>query len=303
MKRLAALALPLALASCTAATPPAEDLADRRVRVTTTVNMLTDVVREVGGDRVTVTGLMEPGVDPHYYKASAGDVRTLANADVSFYVGLHLEGKMSEILERMDRYHPTFAVGEAIPKNRLHRVDGGVDPHVWFDVSLWQYTVGAVRDGLTKIDPTSASYYANNATRYLAELTELDAWVKTELGRVPKARRVLISAHDAFGYFGKRYDVEVRGLQGISTVAEAGTRDVRGLADFIARRRIGAIFVESSVPKRNVEAVREAVLARGYDVRIGGELFTDSAGPAGTPEGTYVGMIRHNVELLVKALK
>ncbi|PYE53618.1 metal ABC transporter solute-binding protein, Zn/Mn family [Deinococcus yavapaiensis] len=300
MKRTLLL-LPL-LTGC-AATVAEEDLSQRRMRVTTTVNMLTDVVRQVGGKRVTVTGLMEPGVDPHYYKASAGDVRTLAKADVTFYVGLHLEGKMSEILERMDRFHPTFAVGEAIPTNRLHRVASGVDPHVWFDVSLWKYTVGAVRAGLTKMDPASASYYANNARRYLAELSRLDTWVESELGRIPKARRVLISAHDAFGYFGERYDVEVRGLQGISTVAEAGTHDVRGLAAFIAEREIGAIFVESSVPRRNVEAVRQAVLARGHDVEIGGELFTDSAGAEGTPEGTYVGMIRHNVELLVKALR
>lgn len=283
----------------------AAELARREVRVTTTANMITDLVRQVGGDRVRVTGLMGPGVDPHLYKASAGDVRRLTTADITFYGGLHLEGKMSDILEKLERFHPSHAVTEAIPKSRLHREGEGenYDPHVWFDVTLWKSAATVVRDRLSEIDPAHANVYEANAARYLRELDDLDRWIKTRLAAVAPEQRVMITAHDAFGYFGARYGVEVRGLQGLSTTAEAGTRDVRGLADFIAERRIKAVFVESSVPRRTIEAVQAAVRARGHDLALGGELYSDAAGAEGTPEGTYVGMIRHNIDTIVEALK
>ncbi|WP_084474504.1 metal ABC transporter solute-binding protein, Zn/Mn family [Deinococcus pimensis] len=280
------------------------DLKDRPIRVTTTVNMITDLVRQVGGDRVEVSGLMGPGVDPHLYKASAGDVRRLANADVTFYGGLHLEGKMTDVLEKLGRFHPSHAVTERIPERRLRDVGEGThDPHVWFDVTLWKSAATVVRDRLADLDPTHANVYRANADRYLRELDDLDRWITRRVNDVPRERRVMITAHDAFGYFGDRYGVEVRGLQGLSTTAEAGTRDVRALADFIARRRIRAVFVESSVPRRTVEAVQAAVRSRGHDLDVGGELYSDSAGAEGTPEGTYVGMVRHNVNTLVEALK
>jgi len=306
---LTALAVTLALTACRPT--PNDTLAptgahNRKLRVTTTINILTDLAQQIGGQHVDVTGLMGPGVDPHLYKASAGDVRKLANADITFYVGLHLEGKMVDILEKLERFHPSHAVTTAIPDQDFLRPDpnsDSPDPHVWFDVRLWKTSVTVVRDALTKADPQHAADYANNARAYLKELDELDAWVSAQIRSVPPEQRVLITAHDAFGYFGERYGIRVRGLQGISTTAEAGTRDVRQLADFIAERRIRAIFVESSIPRRTVEAVQAAVRARGWNVRIGGELFADSAGEAGTPEGTYIGMMRHNVHTIVTALR
>lgn len=278
---------------------------DRPVRVVTTTNFITDLAQQVGGGRVQVTGLMGPGVDPHLYKASAGDVRRLAQADVVFYGGLDLEGKMVELLERNPKAIP---VTLRIPKERLLKPAATlpssmrVDPHVWFDVSLWKLTVNVVRDALSKLDPAGASSYAANAASYSQRLDQLDTFAERELSRVPPAQRVLITAHDAFSYFGRRYKVEVRGLQGVSTVAEAGTRDIQELAEFIVRRKIPAIFVETSVPQRTIEAVVAAVKARGFNVKIGGSLFSDSAGSPGTPQGTYVGMVEHNVRTIVAAL-
>ncbi len=279
--------------------------AEDEIRVVTTVGMLTDVVEQVGGDRVRVEGLMGPGVDPHLYKASEGDVRRLERADAIFFVGLHLEAKMADVLERIGDRRLSRACGEGIPETELRRpaaFDGQFDPHVWFDVALWRGCVEEVRDRLAEADPAHAASYRANAERYLAELAALDAEVRRTTATVPRERRVLVTAHDAFGYFGRAYGFEVVGLQGISTAAEAGARDVDELAAFIATRRIPAIFVESSVAPRTIEAVREAVRARGFDVEIGGALFADAMGSAGTPEGTYVGMVRHNVRTIVSAL-
>lgn len=277
----------------------------RPVRVVTTTNFVTDLVQQVGGERVRVTGLMGPGVDPHLYKASAGDVRRLAEADIVFYCGLHLEGKMVELFQRMPK---AFAVTDTVPREQLLTVEGrgggqvAYDPHVWFDVSLWAHTVEAVQRGLSLVDPQGADCYAAQASRYQARLGELDTWVAQEIQRIPAARRVMVTAHDAFAYFGRRYGLEVHGLQGVSTAAEAGAHDVRQLADFLAQRGIPAIFVESSVPRRAVEAVVAAVRARGGQLTVGGELFSDAAGSPGTPEGTYTGMVEHNVRTLVLAL-
>ncbi|HWG84241.1 MAG TPA: zinc ABC transporter substrate-binding protein [Deinococcales bacterium] len=289
-----------------AATLKPLDLRDGRpLNVVTTVNMVSDLVRNVGGDRVRVTELMGPGVDPHLYKASAGDVRKLAFADAVFYAGLHLEGKMVELLEKMQR---AVAVTDTIPRSSLLRPDGALggtyayDPHVWFDVTLWSKTVEAVRRALGQLDPGGRATYDRNAASYRERLATLDAFVKRELARIPRPQRVLVTAHDAFAYFGRRYGVEVRGLQGLSTSAEAGTRDVRALVDFVVERRIRAIFVESSVPRRTLEAVAAAARSRGHALVIGGELFSDAAGEPGTVEGTYVGMIEHNVKTIVAGL-
>jgi manganese/zinc/iron transport system substrate-binding protein len=279
--------------------------AEDEIRVVTTVGMLTDVVEQIGGDRVRVEGLMGPGVDPHLYKASEGDVRRLERADAIFFVGLHLEAKMADVLERIGDRRLSRACGEGIPETELRRpaaFDGQFDPHVWFDVALWRGCVEEVRDRLAEADPAHAAGYRANAERYLAELTALDEEVRRTTATVPRERRVLVTAHDAFGYFGRAYGFEVVGLQGISTAAEAGAKDVDELATFIATRRIPAIFVESSVAPRTIEAVREAVRARGFDVEIGGALYADAMGSAGTPEGTYVGMVRHNVRTIVAAL-
>ncbi|MFN2164768.1 MAG: metal ABC transporter solute-binding protein, Zn/Mn family [Anaerolineae bacterium] len=303
---LAVLLLSVLLAACGSSVgQPGGDLSERQVRVVTTIGMITDVVQEVGGERVSVTGLMGPGVDPHLYKASEGDVGRLFEADVIFYSGLHLEAKMGEVLEKMGGWTRTVAVTSGIDEALLlspPEFEGAHDPHVWFDVTLWMQAVETIRDTFVEVDPGSADLYRTNAQRYLAQLEELQRYVQEQTARVPRAQRVLITAHDAFNYFGRAYGFEVRGLQGISTATEAGTGDVQSLADFIAENRIPAIFVESSVPVRNIEAVQAAVQARGFQVGIGGELFSDAMGDWGTEEGTYIGMVRHNVDTIVGAL-
>ncbi|MBI2862313.1 MAG: zinc ABC transporter substrate-binding protein [Chloroflexi bacterium] len=281
------------------------DLSQRSIRVVTTTSMITDIAKIVGGERVSVTGLMGPGIDPHLYKASEGDVTRLAEADVVFYNGLHLEARMSSVFERMQSRIKTVAVTDGIDRTLLlapPEFKGAYDPHVWFDVTLWMKAVERVQDTLTEIDPDNAELYQGNAQRYLTELAGLHDYAKAQAEKVLASQRVLITAHDAFNYFGRAYGFEVRGLQGISTVAEAGTADVQALAQFITERTIPAIFVESSVPPRNIEAVQEAVRARGLTVKIGGQLFSDAMGNPGTQEGTYVGMVRHNIDTIVTAL-
>ncbi len=281
------------------------DLSGRQIRVVTTTGMITDIAQIVGGERVQVNGLMGPGVDPHLYKASEGDVILLAEADLIFYNGLHLEAKMAEVFEKMQGRVRTAAVTEGIDHDLLlspPEFEGAYDPHVWFDVTLWMKAVELVRDTLAELDPQNARIYQTNAENYLKELAELHDYVKAQAEKVPAEQRVVITAHDAFNYFGRAYGFEVRGLQGISTATEAGTGDVQDLARFIAERKIPAIFVESSVPERNVEAVKAAVEARGFRVKIGGELFSDAMGDPDTPEGTYVGMVRHNIDTIVSAL-
>lgn len=302
---LALLALIVACSPVGQASAPV-DLAGRPIYAVATTGMVADVVKNVGGERVVVQALMRAGVDPHLYKASEGDVTRLAEADVVFYNGLHLEAAMGEVLERMNGRVRTVAIGERIEQGQLlpsGDYENQYDPHVWFDVSMWSQTTAAVRDALSELDPGSAALYTANAARYTGELATLNEYVKQRAAELPQEQRVLITAHDAFKYFGQAYGFEVRGLQGISTASEAGTGDVQALADFIAERQIKAIFVESSVPLRNVEAVQAAVKARGWDVVIGGELFSDAMGNADTAEGTYVGMIRHNIDTIVEALR
>jgi len=307
MPKLLLALLLLALAGCGPVQPPsARVLEGEAIDVVATIGMISDAVEQVGGDRVAVEGLMGPGIDPHLYKASEGDLRRLERADVIFYNGLHLEAKMADVLERIGERRATSAVTDAIPRNRLQSPPafaGQYDPHVWFDVGLWMLAVEQIRDTLSELDPGSAALYRRNAAAYLVELERLDAYVREQASLIPERRRVIITAHDAFNYFGEAYGFEVRGLQGISTAAEAGAGDVQGLARFIAERRIPAIFVESSVSPRTIQAVREAVQARGFDVEIGGSLFSDAMGDPGTPEGTYVGMVRHNIDTIVEGLR
>jgi manganese/zinc/iron transport system substrate-binding protein len=281
-------------------------IVERSIRVVTTTGMIADIVEVVGAQHVQVTGLMGPGVDPHLYKASAGDARLLAQADIIFYNGLHLEGKMSDLFEQMrKRGINTIAVTDGIDRSLLltpPEFEGNYDPHVWFDVTLWMKAVEKVRNELIEMDPDNSDVYRKNAETYLRELAELHEYVKAQVESVPKEKRVLVTAHDAFNYFGRAYGFEVRGLQGISTATETGTADVQDLANFIFVRRIPAVFVESSVPQRYIEAVQAAVKAKGFDVKIGGQLFSDALGNPGTSEGTYIGMVRHNISTLVNAL-
>ena len=284
----------------------ADEPDDSSLSVVTTIGQIADAAAIVGGDYVRVTSLMGPGTDPHLYKASARDVDKLRSADIVFYNGLFLEAQMEDILEQLAERQTVVPVSAQIDRARLlpsANYADEFDPHIWFDVRLWMQTVEQVRDTLASVDPSHAADYQTNATAYLADLEALDAYVREQAATVPEQQRVLVTAHDAFNYFGRAYDFEVLGLQGISTASEAGTADVQGLAEFIAGRRIPAIFVESSVPVGNIEAVQAAVRNRGFDVQIGGRLFSDAMGDADTPEGTYIGMVRYNINTIVAALR
>lgn len=290
---------------CDSKRKPPDASVGGKLRVVTTIGMITDIVKSVGGERVEVTGLMGPGVDPHLYKASAGDVQRLTSAQLIFYNGLHLESKMGDILAKMSGNTKTVAVTDAVDRSLLltpPEFEGQYDPHLWFDVALWMKAVGKVRDTLSEFDSDNTLMYWTNAERYLAKLTELHAYVKAQAERVPPEQRILVTAHDAFNYFGKAYGFEVRGLQGISTATEAGIADVQELATFIAKKRTPAIFVESSVSPRSLKAVQAAVNSKGFNVEIGGQLYSDAMGNDGTPEGTYIGMVRHNIDTIVTAL-
>ena len=276
------------------------------VEVVCTTGMVADLARHIGGDRVRVTGLMGPGVDPHYYKASQGDLAKLERADLILFNGLLLEGKMQDIFGKMASNKRILAVTDAIERADLLQPDeleGHYDPHIWFDVSLWSKTIDSVVRALSEIDPEGAESYQLNGDAYRKELDALDAWVTEQVEKIPSGQRVLITAHDAFSYFGQAYGIEVMGLQGISTVAEYGVNDVTGLVDFISGRKIRAIFVESSVPERSIEAVRQGCLQRGHSVSIGGTLYSDAMGGQGSGADTYVGMVRSNVETIVGALQ
>ena len=276
-----------------------------KIRVVTTIGMITDIVKNVGGTRVEVNGMVEPGVDPHFYNPTPKDVQRLGSADIIFYNGLYLEAKMGDILAKMSEDTLTVAVTDAVDRSLLltsAEYDGLYDPHLWFDVKLWMQAAEKVRDALSEYDADNTVLYRSNAERYLTKLTELNEYVKSQVERVPSLQRVLVTAHDCFNYFGEAYGFEVRGLQGISTATEVSIADVQELATFIVERGISAIFVESSVSSRSLEAVKAAVKSKGFDVKIGGVLFTDAMGNEGTPEGTYIGMIRYNIDTIVHAL-
>ena len=279
---------------------------DCRLRVVATTTIVGDLVRTIGGPEVRLDVLMGAGIDPHLYKASAGDVRRMSRAQAIFYNGLHLEGKMTEVLEQLGgRGVKTVAVGECVVEGELITSSGfsGIhDPHVWFDVGLWAGTTECVAETLAELDPSNAEVYRERRRTYLDELNSLESWVRERADELAPEERVLVTAHDAFGYFGRAYGFEVRGLLGVSTASEAGTSDVQELAGFIVERRIPAVFVETSVPPRYVQALKEAVEARGFAVVIGGSLYSDSLGNPGTPAATYAGTVRANVETIVSAL-
>jgi manganese/zinc/iron transport system substrate-binding protein len=268
--------------------------------------MIADAARIIGGEAVRVEGLMGPGIDPHLYQATAGDIRKLEGARLILTNGLHLEGRLGELLESLeDRGASVVAVAEAIPKDQLlAKQEGGgqPDPHVWFDVSLWRKAVEAVRDGLSKAFPKESSGFQERAEAYLQELDALDSETSKALSRVPKDRRVLVTAHDAFGYFGRRYGFEVVGIQGISTASEATVQSISRIAGLVAERKVPAVFIESSVPAKTVEALKKAAADRGWSVRIGGELFSDALGPEGSGADTYAGMVRANAKAIADGL-
>ena len=270
--------------------------------VLSTIGMIHNMVEEIAGNKVTAISLMGPGIDPHLYRASAGDVKTISSADLILYNGLHLESKLISIFEKIGKEKPTKAITGTIPKHQLiqpEEYEGFYDPHVWFDVSLWQLGAKEVFRALVSLDPKNKTTYEINHKKYQQKLTELDQWILDEINTIPSNNRLLVTAHDAFGYFSKKYNIRVVGLQGISTASETGTKDIQNVAKIVIENKVPTIFIESSVPVRQIKALKAAVNAKGWNVNIGEELFTDAMGSAGSIEGTYIGMMKHNVNSIV----
>jgi manganese/zinc/iron transport system substrate-binding protein len=275
------------------------------IRAIATVGMVADIVRNVGGKHVAVTQLMGAGVDPHLYKSTRDDVQAIMSGDIVFYSGLMLEGKMIDTLVRVSRTKPVYAVTEMIEEQSLLEPEdfaGHYDPHVWMDLSAWAKCVDAVAQALSEFDPSHASEYQANAETYRKQLLELYEYGRKSIATIPQKSRVLITSHDAFNYFGRAYGIEVQGVQGLSTESEAGLQRVNELVDLIVDKQVKAVFVESSVPRKNIEAIVSGARSRGHEVAIGGELFSDAMGEEGTYEGTYLGMLDHNITLTARAL-
>ena len=303
MKKIIILLLVLATVSC----KDKEKKQNDKLQIVTTTTMITDLLKNIGGDKIDVQGLMGTGVDPHLYKASEGDVSKLFNADVVIYNGLHLEGKLEDVFEKMRHQNKkVIAVSDVIDKNTLISSElfaSSYDPHIWFDISNWEKVTLYVVTKLSDLDPKNATTYQTNGKAYLDRLAILKTAISLAINQLPEEKRILVTAHDAFNYFGKAYNFQVVGLQGLSTATEAGVQDVQKMGDFIIDNKVKAIFVESSVPKRTIEALQEAVKSKGFETVIGGTLFSDALGSDGTEEGTYVGMYKHNVKTIVGALK
>lgn len=286
--------------------PTKKEKIDGPLNVITTTGMIYDAVINIGKDKIQAQAIMGPGVDPHLYKATQGDLQSLQEADLILYNGLHLEGKMGEIFEKIAKIKNVKAVSQNISQDLFRESEtykGTYDPHIWFDVSLWSQTLETITTTLCELDSINTSFYQNNAQSYRAQLDSLHLAVKTEINSIPQEQRLLITAHDAFGYFGDAYGIEVNGLQGISTLSEPGLKDIANLVDLIVDRKIKAVFIETSVSEKAINAVVEGCKDKGHEVRIGGSLFSDAMGPFGEEEGTYIGMVNSNVQKIVNALK
>lgn len=277
------------------------------VRAVATIGMVGDLVKQVGGERVEVKQLMGPGVDPHLYKPTSKDAAELGRADVIFYSGLMLEGRMGDLFARLGRMgKPVYPVTESVPRGRLlepEEFEGHYDPHVWFDVGLWAMTIPTIVEGLVAVDPEGRETYESNAKALQKRMDELDDFCRNLAAGLPEERRILVTSHDAYNYFGRAYGFQVVGLQGVSTVSEAGLADMAGMVDFLKGRGVKAIFVETSVNPAAIQRVAEDA-----GVRIGGELFSDAMGNPGEMHegfdvGTYDGMVRANMTTIVNALK
>ncbi|MCP4315648.1 MAG: zinc ABC transporter solute-binding protein [Hyphomicrobiales bacterium] len=276
-----------------------------KLKLVATVSMIGDAVTAIAGDRAEITTLMGEGVDPHLYRQTQSDIAAMVRADAVFWNGLYLEAQLEEFLEKLAGRKPVYAIGEAVPDNeRIASITytDRYDPHIWMTPELWHYAVKAARDSLIELDPEGADIYKTNTEAYLNEMKELATFARRSLETVPQDKRVLVTAHDAFGYFGRTYDFEVVGIQGLSTESEAGLQRVDEIVSLIVDRNIRAIFVETSVPERNVRALIEGAAARGHAVVVGGQLFSDAMGSAGTYTGTYIGMIDSNVTVITNAL-
>ncbi|MFE6168705.1 metal ABC transporter solute-binding protein, Zn/Mn family [Viridibacillus arvi] len=275
--------------------------------VVTTISQIADAVSVIAGDRVEVKALMGPGVDPHLYKATQGDLSKLESADVIFYSGLHLEGKMLDVFEKMQENDKTVkAISESIEEEKLlgNEMDAKLyDPHVWFDIDIWKTAVHQITDTLSEKYPEYKKEFSENEAIYFKELDDLSTYAKQRIDEIPLNQRVLVTAHDAFNYFGRSLNIEVRGLQGLSTESEYGLKDVRDVVDFLVGNNIKAVFIESSVSDKAMKAVIDGAKEKGQNVKIGGELYSDAMGKEGTEQGTYIGMYKHNVDTIVNSLK
>ena len=279
--------------------------AAEKLKLVATVSMIGDAVTAIAGERAEVTTLMGEGVDPHLYRQTQSDIAAMVRADAVFWNGLYLEAQLEEFLMKLGGRKPVYAIGEAVPRDkRIASIayPDRYDPHIWMTPELWHYAVTAARDALIELDPQGADLYRANTDTYLADMEKLAVFARNSLQTVPKDKRVLVTAHDAFGYFGRTYDFEVVGIQGLSTESEAGLQRVDEIVGLIVDRNIQAIFVETSVSERNVRALIEGAAARGHKVVVGGRLYSDAMGAAGTYTGTYIGMIDSNVTVITNAL-
>ncbi|MGY3777709.1 metal ABC transporter solute-binding protein, Zn/Mn family [Isobaculum melis] len=301
----AVLMLSLLAIGCSGKTADSQD--HDKINIVTTTTMLTDLVQTIGGEHVSVKGLMGTGVDPHLYQASAGDVIKMQEADMVVYTGLHLEGKMGDVFASLDKVgKDVIAIENGLDESRLIvSDDDGVsyDPHIWFDVANWKAAAKEVTKGLIAKDPTNEADYQQHLTDYLVELDELEIYIEKRVAELSEDQRILVTAHDAFEYFGQAYDFKVVGIQGISTVSEAGTGDVSEMANFIVKHHVKAIFVESSVSPKTIQALQAAVKAKGAAIEIGGELYSDSLGDKQSGDETYIKTFKKNVDIIVDSLK
>jgi manganese/zinc/iron transport system substrate-binding protein len=270
-----------------------------------TIGMIADVAANVAGDCVAVEALMGPGVDPHLYQASASDVRTFQDADAILYSGYSLEGQLGKVLAKLGRSKPTVAVSpSSIEPGELITVQDvyGIDPHLWMDAGLWQKIAPTIAATFAEIVPDCAEDMAARAETYMAQLDALDGWIGDSIRTIPEAQRILVTAHDAFNYYGRAYGIEVAGIQGISTESEAGVNDIRAMVDVVVEREVPAVFIESTINPRTIQAVVDAAVQRGQEIRVGGQLYSDAMGAPGTAGGTYIGMLVENTRTIVAAL-
>ena len=274
-----------------------------RIQVVTTISQIGEPIGVIGGDRVEVESLMGPGVDPHLYKATQGDINKLQNADIILYSGRHLEGNMGVVFEKMSESKTTIGLGESLDKEKLLMdEEGAIDPHIWFDVDLWKEALDVAVEELKKLSPDDADYFEENKQKYFSQLDELKKEAVEKISSIPEEQRVLVTAHDAFGYFGRLYDIEVIGLQGLSTEDEVGLSDIQSTVQLLIEKQVPAVFVESSINQSSIRAVIDGASKEGLEVTLGGELYSDAMGAKGTEEGTYLGMYRHNVNTIYQAL-
>jgi len=274
-----------------------------KLRIVTTIAQIAEPISVIGGERVQVESLMGPGVDPHLYTATQGDINKLDSGDVILYNGLHLEANMLKVFDEIGKTRSVLAIGESVPSDQLLTdEEGAIDPHIWFDIDLWKQALAAATEVIKQASPQDADYFENNKETYFKQLDELKAEAAKKLSLIPKEKRVLITAHDAFGYFGRMYDIEVVGLQGLSTEDEVSLSDIEETVKLLVKYQVPAVFVESSINPASIQAVIAGAKQAGLDVKLGGELFSDAMGDAGTEEGTYLGMYRHNVNTIYEAL-